>query len=391
MAPTPLLRAIALAVLASGAAGCGARTSLPGDAKGEGGSAIAGTTSSGPACTTDGDCDDRVRCTIDTCYAGACGHEPHSELCDDGHLCTIDTCDPAVGCESAPSNAACDDAIACTLDSCDVATDQCLHDACDSVCDDGRFCDGVERCDTTFGCTRGAPSCELGLGCDRSSCSEADFTCGHALPAGCVPPGLHLLITDSNGGLHEVAPYTDEDTLIAASSGAAHLDIAILDGRWFAIDGNIVELDPGTNDVLQDLGFGASGSNSLAGGPDGKLYAAETAVYRIDPDTGSTEILGNLPPGHSSSGDIAFLGERMFVSTDSGCGGALVEFDPKTGAATVLGGDGLGCVFGLAPLGSQLLVVNCDGKIGTFDPETGQTQVIATTQVSAYGADILDW
>ena len=86
---------------------------------------------------------------------------------------------------------------------------------------------------------------------------------------------------------------------------------------------------------------------------------------------------------------IVFLGDRMFVSTDSPCGGSLVEFDIDTGVATVLGGDGLGCVYGLANVDDVIYVVNCDGKIGTFDPDTGSVRIVASASVTTYGADTL--
>jgi hypothetical protein len=329
-----------------------------------------------------------VGCTIDGCGDFGCENVPDHAACNDGVVCTLDSCSAAFGCSNELSPLACDDGLACTNDSCDAATDTCRNEPCDSLCDDGQFCNGVERCDAAFGCTSGPPACTLGLGCEASSCAEAGDVCTHTLPPGCVPPDVHLLVTDQDGDLYDVAPYEDpSSTLIAASAGATHLDIAVLNGRWFAIDFSLVELVPGTNQVMADLG--QLGANSLAGGPDGMLYAANTWVIRVDPDTGDQQFLGALPPGHASSGDIAFLGDRMFVSTDSGCGGSLVEFDVATGTGAVLGGDGLGCVYGLAGAIDRLFLVNCDGKIGTFDPDTGQARIFSTTPVLAYGADLL--
>ena len=53
---------------------------------------------------------------------------------------------------------------------------QCTRDA---ICDDGVFCNGLERCSPqspdsdTRGCVAGAPPCEAGL----SVCVEHEFTC----------------------------------------------------------------------------------------------------------------------------------------------------------------------------------------------------------------------
>jgi hypothetical protein len=149
----------------------------------------------------------------------------------------------------------------------------------------------------------------------------------------------------------------------------------------------LVELVPWTNIVKKS--FPAPPVNSLGAGPDGKLYAANTTVFRLDPDTGQATALGSLPPGYQSSGDIAFLGNDMYISTDGPCGGALVQFDPQSGTSTVLGGDGLGCVYGLGASGGTLFIVNCDGKVGTFDPTTGVAHVLSTTSAGADGADVL--
>jgi hypothetical protein len=207
--------------------------------------------------------------------------------------------------------------------------------------------------------------------------------------AGGCAPSLRLLVGDENGNLLSVSPYGGPNIMLAPSNGTTWYDVAILGGRWFAMSdgGALVELVPGTNQVLSS--FPVPAANALGAGPDGFLYAALVDVYRLDPDTGAAQTLGSLPPGYASSGDLAFLGGKMFVSTDGPCGGALVQFDPATGASTVLGGDGLGCVYGLATLGSTMFVVNCDGKIGTFDPVTGAVEVLSTTGVVAYGADVL--
>jgi outer membrane protein assembly factor BamB len=127
----------------------------------------------------------------------------------------------------------------------------------------------------------------------------------------------------------------------------------------------------------------------LAPGPDGNLYAASTNVFRINPDTGASQLVGPLPTGFSSSGDIAFVNGAMYVSTNGPCGGALVEFDLAKGTGKVLGGDGLGCVYGLALASGTLFILNCDGKAGVFNPQTGQATVLSTSNVQAYGADTL--
>lgn len=131
-------------------------------------------------------------------------------------------------------------------------------------------------------------------------------------------------------------------------------------------------------------------ANSLGAGPDGFLYAASSSVWRIDPDAGEQTLVATLPPGSTSSGDIAFLNGRMFVSTDGPCGGGLAEVDVNSGTSTIRGGDGLGCVYGLASANGTLFLVNCDGTVGTFDPDTGEAKLLSTAPgLEVYGADVL--
>ncbi|HVY47672.1 MAG TPA: hypothetical protein VHB21_17405 [Minicystis sp.] len=310
-------------------------------------------------------------------------HTPVDAACDDGVFCTRDRCDPAHGCRHPHDDTLCDDGIDCTIDTCVTATDACRHDACDNRCDDGVFCNGVERCDTAIGCVAGPPACRI-PGCGPGTCHENGQTCT-VMPS--CAPGPTLVVTDSTGALVSVA-LDGQHSVIAPSHGDVHFDIAIVDGRWFAIDPTpaLVELKPNTNHVKNS--WPAPDANSLGAGPDGMLYAANSHVFRIDPDSGAFSQIASLPPGYSSSGDIAFLGSRMFVSADGPCGGALVEVLPD-GTSQVIGGDGLGCVYGLASTGSTLYVMNCDGKLGTFDPDTGEARVISTPNLSVYGADIL--
>ncbi len=397
-------------------AACGARTTLSVDdaATSAGGatSASASSTSAGgggesasssssseassstgmPPCLSDAECDDGVACTNDVCLPSGCSNMPDDAACDDGVFCTIDVCQAGTGCENTFSDSVCDDGIACTADTCDPATDSCRHEACDGMCNDGAFCNGVERCDTMVGCVAGPPACELEAACSNDSCNEASQACQHSLSGGgaCLP-SVRLLGAAKGGELISINPFTGSTTLIAAGAGVTHFDIALLGSRWFALDDGsntrLVELVPMTNQVKKS--FFVPPSNSLSAGPDGKLYAASDTVYRLDPDTGVSTALGMLPPGYSSSGDIAFVGQRMFISADGSCGGGLVEFDLTTGTSTLLGGDGLGCVYGLAVANGVMFILNCDGNVGTFDPTTGVAQVLSSTHQTIYGADTL--
>ncbi|HWN71484.1 MAG TPA: hypothetical protein VNM90_27785, partial [Haliangium sp.] len=75
--------------------------------------------------------------------------------CTDGLFCNgVEAC---AGGQCRPaSKGACDDGVACTVDICDEDGQRCRSNADDSLCSNGRFCDGFEICAAT-GCDIGPP------------------------------------------------------------------------------------------------------------------------------------------------------------------------------------------------------------------------------------------
>ena len=149
----------------------GAEQCLPGDPSADGEGCAPGTP---PVC------DDGVGCTADTCEegAGGCTASPEPSRCDDGVFCNgVEICDPMMDClpGAAPE---CLDTIGCTIGRCDAVTDACVQDPNPDACDDGRACNGAERCDPTgttpgAGCVAGAPiDCSDGLACTTDVCAE---------------------------------------------------------------------------------------------------------------------------------------------------------------------------------------------------------------------------
>lgn len=126
-------------------------------------------------------CADGVACTVDTCdeVNDRCVSTPNPVLCSDGAYCNgNEVCDPSTGCSPgmAPN---CNDAIGCTTDSCDEATDMCVHQPVDSICNDGKYCNGAETCGPS-GCTPGSPvNCADNVACTVDSCDESTDLCVH--------------------------------------------------------------------------------------------------------------------------------------------------------------------------------------------------------------------
>ena len=155
------------------------------------------------------DCDDGVACTLDVCdeKAQGCAHLLVDTLCEDNDPCTLDEHCTLSGCasEQAPDeticgraalgdkrcfagtclapckeDSDCDDAIGCTTDTCDKGRGYCVHTANNTLCNDGKFCNGTEVCHPTLGCQPGArPNCDDHIACTVDSCDEIGQVCRH--------------------------------------------------------------------------------------------------------------------------------------------------------------------------------------------------------------------
>ncbi len=103
-------------------------------------------------CEADDDCDDGVSCTNDSCTGGFCRHGVDRSLCDDGVFCNgIERCDPFQGCLPASVRETCNDNDVCTIDRCDESSDSCSHAPrdLDTDGDPDFFCAGGGDCNDT--------------------------------------------------------------------------------------------------------------------------------------------------------------------------------------------------------------------------------------------------
>jgi len=137
-------------------------------------------------CLVDGDCDDGVPCTIDTCVSLVCNNTPDDAFCDDGQFCNgAEVCDVLLNCQAGtPPDCTVNgsDGVGCTDDVCDPAAaggaGACVNNVNNANCDDGQFCNGTETCDPTLDCQAGAPpNCAVldndGVACTDDVCDPA--------------------------------------------------------------------------------------------------------------------------------------------------------------------------------------------------------------------------
>jgi len=88
-------------------------------------------------CSSKGECDDNLACTLDNCLNGMCQHLTQDAVCSDGKPCVNGKCNALSGCTTTPKSGSCDDGDACTVG------DACKSGSCvGSIlsCDDGNAC-----------------------------------------------------------------------------------------------------------------------------------------------------------------------------------------------------------------------------------------------------------
>jgi hypothetical protein len=160
-----------------------------------------------------------------------------------------------------------------------------------------------------------------------------------------------LWVGDSSGRLGQVDVATGNVTLVG-NMGSVMTDIAFdSSGNLFGITfGSLYSINTATaaSTFIGNHALGGS-KNSLVFGSDDTLYAANTSLYSLNIGTGASTLIGNGGTSYSSSGDLAFIGDDLFLSSTGGVGGdKLVELNENNGTGTNVGNIGLFSVFGLA-------------------------------------------
>lgn len=255
------------------------------------------------------------------------------------------------------------------------------------MCDDSRFCTGTERCDPILDCVSSGDPCDDGIACTEDVCQESSSRCevvpdpglcplSHRCDAlqGCLARALvhtsdRLFEVDLPGGeLHEIAPLEVSLT-----------DIALMpDGRFFGVTGGSLFTIDERDGRATYVASVAGASVGLDVHPDGGLVAAGSdAVWRVDPDTGRSSRIADFPVPFMGSGDVAFIGGRMFVSAIGAGGDHLLEVLFLAREMVEVGPIGASCVWGMTPFEDTLYGFTCGGEMLVIDIETGRGEVVA--------------
>jgi hypothetical protein len=151
---------------------------------------------------------------------------------------------------------------------------------------------------------------------------------------------------DSSGRLGTIDVVTGNVNVIG-SMGVTMTDIAFdpAGNLWGITFGKLYKIDKTTaaSTFVGDLG---PSTNSLVFNTSGVLYTANSSLYTVDTATGAASLVGNGGYSYSSSGDLAFVGSDLFLSSTRGDN--LVKINTSDGSGSLVGNIGFSSVFGLA-------------------------------------------
>jgi hypothetical protein len=103
------------------------------------------------------------------------------------------------------------------------------------------------------------------------------------------------------------------------------------------------------------------------------------SVFRIDPKSGSSTLLGALGGDLRSSGDLVSVALHGTLATVTGSGtDVLVRVDPATGKATPIGPLGFVRVWGLGFWQNRVFGFTDQGQFISVDPVTGKGTLVRT-------------
>jgi hypothetical protein len=196
-----------------------------------------------------------------------------------------------------------------------------------------------------------------------------------------------IWVGDGDGTLGAVDVSTGAATVIGQMSQSM-TDIAFdpTGNLWGITSGSLYQINKTTAATTLVGNYGAPALNSLIFGADGTLYAAGSSLYKLDTATGAAALIGN-GGGYSSSGDLAFVGGNLYLSS---VGDDLFMLNRTTGAGTKVGAIGYSAVYGLATdnnidlyglTGTNILDINTTTGAGTF-----RVNYAGTALGTAYGA-----
>jgi hypothetical protein len=158
-----------------------------------------------------------------------------------------------------------------------------------------------------------------------------------------------LWIGDSRGQLGTVDVATG-NAVVIGNMGHVMTDIAFdPSGNLWGVDGgSLYTINAATGASTLVGATGTSFVNALVFAADGTLYAAGSSLFTLNTGNGAGSLVGGGGNGYSSSGDLAFVGGTLYLSSNVPGADTLWSISTVTGLGAQIGAIGSGGVYGLA-------------------------------------------
>ncbi len=219
----------------------------------------------------------------------------------------------------------CDDHIACTYDSCVQPVGRCVHVPDDSLCDNGVFCDGKEVCAVGQGCQPGpVVSCSDNNACDISKCVEATKSCVHA---------LRDIDQDGDPDSHCKGGRDCDDLNPDVSSLHAEVCANGIDDNCNGVVDETPCVAPQGNTCANAVSAPAAGTYALSSVGCDETFATSCSV--TDPTSAQNVVAAiTVPPGPSVDIEVwaATSGVEVAVAIQGTCGQPSSELGCGSGA-----------------------------------------------------------
>jgi hypothetical protein len=180
-----------------------------------------------------------------------------------------------------------------------------------------------------------------------------------------------LWVGDSRGQLGTVDVATGAAVVIG-NMGHVMTDIAFdPSGNLWGVDGASLYMIDATTAAATLVGGTNTGFiNSLVFGSNGTLYAAGSSLFTLNTSTGNGSLVG-AGNGYSSSGDLAFVGGTLYLSSNAPNADTLWSIDTSNGVGTQIGAINASAVYGLATADNITLYGLSGTTVLSVDTSTG--------------------
>jgi hypothetical protein len=221
------------------------------------------------------------------------------------------------------------------------------------------------------------------------------FSCRHAASIGAwialaafanvAHAGPTLWIDDVSGKLGKIDVETGVAQIVG--QGTVMSDIAFSpDGQLFGVAFNSLYKIDATNAQSTFVGNLGTSLNSLVFAPNGTLYGANNSLYTINPSTGAASLVGNGGDDYQSSGDLAFVGSNLYLTSLLPVPDSLTQINQSTGAGTTVAPLGIGNVFGSATDDHVSLFGVTGTNIYAIDASNGVNRFLSSYAGQGLGA-----